>query len=913
MIDPAQSDDSQQSNDPIKVPTQEPVKLEASSEAVSQAGLGGASGSSGSSGSSSNMPDKVAGMTQMGDDLPVADTGSGVVSSGANDISAATATPTPPASSAETPVIAPAETGGDQGVVTLVDSKGAEDSNTLVDGAVKPPAGNESASVDEIAKIAESLEEDVENIAANSTDDSLDETAATETPAESSSEAPSATPAETPAESAPATESTSEPSSESASEPTTEEQTSDDSTTEEPTTAEPSGQVNQESPHISSPGSKPAKAETPAVSPEAAAPAATSSPAETPAVAPADPPPAKINSNGEMDEDMEMVGGEETAPKKPASESVSDDEEELPEGVDPNKAYNNVVEVLKDQKAISKDEANQIMVQNISSGKSFEAILEENKFVKEEDLVRAKSIVHSIPFIKISESGTDPQALTKIPEGVARNYQMLPISFDKERNSLVVAMKNPLDLSAIDFAEQKSGVKIIAKYAMASELERKIAENYSQSLSSEVTAALEQTSQVIEDQSKKQDLKSLSGETIRQAPITKIVQTIVSFAMKARASDVHIEPQETRTRVRYRIDGILVEKLILPKSVHEAVVSRVKILSGLKIDEKRIPQDGRFNFVSGDKEVDLRVSTLPTVNGEKIVMRLLKKDATVPALEELGLTGMALRKVQDAIKVPHGIILVTGPTGSGKTTTLYSVLHTINTPKVNIMTLEDPVEYQMTSVNQVQVNQKAGLTFASGLRSFLRQDPNIIMVGEIRDSETADLAVQASLTGHLVFSTLHTSSAAGAIPRLLDMGVEPFLLASSLTLAMAQRVVRRVNPEYKEEYKPEPAVVEDMKKVLGPRWEEWLRKNNKKEEEVVLYKAKSDRPQTEPEYKGRIAIFEVMPVSEPISKLILERKPASEMEKVALNNGMLLMKQDGYIKALDGITTIEEVLRVAQI
>jgi len=309
----------------------------------------------------------------------------------------------------------------------------------------------------------------------------------------------------------------------------------------------------------------------------------------------------------------------------------------------------------------------------------------------------------------------------------------------------------------------------------------------------------------------------------------------------------------------------------------------------------------------------LRVSTLPTVNGEKIVMRLLKKDATVPDMEELGLTGMALRHVKDLIKVPHGIILVTGPTGSGKTTTLYSILHTINTSKVNIITLEDPVEYQMASVNQVQVNQQAGLTFASGLRSFLRQDPNIIMVGEIRDSETADLAVQASLTGHLVFSTLHTSSAAGAIPRLMDMGVEPFLLTSSLTLSMAQRVVRVINKKFKEEYKPEKAIIDDIKEVLGPRLDEWLRKNNRKDENIVLYRAKEDRPQTEPEYKGRIAIFEVMPISEGISRLILEKKPASEMEKLAVKDGMLLMKQDGYLKALDGITTIEEVLRVAQI
>jgi len=263
--------------------------------------------------------------------------------------------------------------------------------------------------------------------------------------------------------------------------------------------------------------------------------------------------------------------------------------------------------------------------------------------------------------------------------------------------------------------------------------------------------------------------------------------------------------------------------------------------------------------------------------------------------------------------LPHGIVLVTGPTGSGKTTTLYSVLHKINTPKVNIMTLEDPVEYQMPGINQVQINPQVGLTFSSGLRSFLRQDPNIIMVGEIRDTETAELAVQASLTGHLVFSTLHTNSAAGALPRLIDMEVEPFLLASSLTLAMGQRVARKINPEFVEEYTPEPAIVEDIKQVLGPLYLPWCKQNKKDPEKVVLYRPKVDRPETEPEYKGRIAIFEVMKLNEEIAHLIVEKKSASDIEKVALKNGMLLMKQDGYIKALEGITTLEEVLRVADV
>jgi type IV pilus assembly protein PilB len=427
-----------------------------------------------------------------------------------------------------------------------------------------------------------------------------------------------------------------------------------------------------------------------------------------------------------------------------------------------------------------------------------------------------------------------------------------------------------------------------------------------------VTAALKETRQVYQDDKKNTDLSKLSGEVIRDAPITKIVETFLGFAMKARASDIHIEPQEERTRVRYRIDGILYEKLVLPKSVHDAVISRIKILSNLKIDEKRVPQDGRFTFVSDGEEVDLRVSTLPTVHGEKVVMRLLKKNSLIPSLEDLGMRGFALKNLEKAIHVPHGIVLVTGPTGSGKTTTLYSVLHMINTPKVNIMTLEDPVEYQMQGVNQVQINPQAGLTFASGLRSFLRQDPNIIMVGEIRDTETAELAIQASLTGHLVFSTLHTNSAAGALPRIMDMGAEPFLVISSMTLVMAQRVVRRLNDPYKEEYQPPPAVVEDIKKVLGQSYLDWCKQKGKDPDQVTLYRARADRPNTEGEYKGRIGVYEVMPMNEEIGRLVLDRAPASELEKIAVKEGMLFMKHDGYFKALEGMTTIEEVLRVAQ-
>ena len=577
---------------------------------------------------------------------------------------------------------------------------------------------------------------------------------------------------------------------------------------------------------------------------------------------------------------------------------------------EPNQ-YDTLLEVLVAQQKITQEEADSLSVEQISSGKNIEEILTQKKIISEEDLAKAKSELHHIPFVKIAEIGVSPEALNALPESVARRYKMFPFMINKEDQVLKVAMQNPLDLTAIDFAQQKTGLRVEAHYAATSEVEQKIAERYAQSLSGEVTKALEETSDV--RAKKESNLAELSQGVLRQAPITKIVETVLAFAMKARASDVHIEPEIQRTRIRYRIDGILQEKLILPKSVHDAVVSRIKILSRLKLDEKRVPQDGRFTFNSEGAEVDLRVSTLPTVHGEKVVMRLLKKNMKVPTLNELGLTGLALSRVKEAIRIPNGIILITGPTGSGKTTTLYSILDIINSPRVNILTLEDPVEYQMSGINQVQINPQAGLTFANGLRSFLRQDPNIIMVGEIRDSETVGLAIQASLTGHLVFSTLHTNSAAGALPRLVDMGGETFLLASSMKLIMAQRVVRRINPDYVEAYSPSPEVVKDVMSVLGGYYQQWCQMNNKDPNKMVLYRPKKNLPQNETEYKGRVGIFEVMPITEEISRMILKNTSAAELEQTALRNGMLLMKQDGYIKALEGVTTVEEVIRVAEV
>ena len=358
-------------------------------------------------------------------------------------------------------------------------------------------------------------------------------------------------------------------------------------------------------------------------------------------------------------------------------------------------------------------------------------------------------------------------------------------------------------------------------------------------------------------------------------------------------------------RVRYRIDGILYDKLSLPKNVQEALVSRIKILSDLKIDEHRSPQDGRFNFKVGDEEVDLRISILPTVNGEKIVMRLLRKSGGIPTLPDLGLNGLALKRLEDAILRPHGIILVTGPTGSGKTTTLYAVLSKLNTPKVNIMSLEDPVEYQIAGVNQVQINPAVGLTFASGLRAFLRQDPNIILVGEIRDKETTDLALQAALTGHLVFSTLHTQTASGALPRLIDLGAESFLLSSTITAIVGQRIVRRIDPICKESYKPAPQVLAQIKQALGSLY-------TYKDEEVQFYRGKGCNECGGSGYKGRMGIYEVLPVSEKIGQLILQHPDSASIEKEAVSEGMITMMQDGYLKVLKGVSTIEEVLRVAK-
>ncbi|MDO8497079.1 MAG: GspE/PulE family protein [bacterium] len=562
------------------------------------------------------------------------------------------------------------------------------------------------------------------------------------------------------------------------------------------------------------------------------------------------------------------------------------------------------LEKLIKEGAIDQPTADKYEIESLQKNKPIDIYLLEETDVKKELVLQIKAELLNVPFIDIATAAIDPQALSMIPESIARRNMVVPYYYNQKDEEIFIATADPFNLNLADFLEKKTGKRIILSLAYLDDIMKSLSISYTQGLSPEVKEALEE----VATQDARQT-QQISGASVREAPIAKIVNTILEFAVKSRASDIHIEPQEGKTRVRYRIDGVLQEKLSLPKSIHESLVSRIKILCEMKIDEKRIPQDGRFNFKMSVEEVDLRVSTLPTVNGEKIVMRLLKKTGGLPTLSDLGLRGTQFKDLEEAISKPYGIILVTGPTGSGKTTTLYSILTRLNKPSVNIMTLEDPVEYQIVGINQVQINTQAGLTFATGLRSFLRQDPNIILVGEIRDKETTQLAIQAALTGHLVFSTLHTNDAATAIPRLIDLGGEPFLIASVLNASMAQRILRKICNSCKELYEPAPAVVANIKEVLGDLLPKQYREGNP----MQLAKGAGCAECNNTGYLGRVAVFEVLKISSTINKMILQELSAREIEGQARKEGLIIMKQDGYLKVLEGVTTIEEVLRVAEV
>jgi type IV pilus assembly protein PilB len=525
---------------------------------------------------------------------------------------------------------------------------------------------------------------------------------------------------------------------------------------------------------------------------------------------------------------------------------------------------------------------------------------------------RAKAI--GIPFLAVTPKDIQKMILDIIPEESARKYRM--VAFQKEKGVLHVAMTDPQDFEALNvlrFLAEKEHLGIEV-YLSSQEIFDDIAKLYTGT-----DVALKNAIKSLKKEDDLIDIKSVTkkiadAEVYQDAPIAKLVEVIVKHAVENRASDIHIEPIEGSYRVRFRVDGLLKAQLVFPLEVGRAVISRIKILSNLKIDEKRKPQDGRFHFDGEKVSVDLRVSSLPVIDGEKIVMRVLDKGSNVSDLEKLGLWGRNRSVLETKIREPFGIILITGPTGSGKSTTLYAFLQILNKEERNIITLEDPVEYFVEGINQSQIRPEIGYTFASGLRSILRQDPNIIMVGEIRDDETAELAIHAALTGHLVLSTLHTNDAAGAIPRLVDMNIEPFLLASSLQVVAAQRLVRRTCEHCKEEFPltklQEERIVGIFRSIAS---EEVKAYNLDSKQKVIFYKGKGCEECGQTGYKGRIAIYEVIAVDDEMRAIITDKRGNdADVRKAAAEQGMLTLKQDGILKALQGITTLSEVERVTE-
>ncbi len=532
----------------------------------------------------------------------------------------------------------------------------------------------------------------------------------------------------------------------------------------------------------------------------------------------------------------------------------------------------------------------------------------------EDDLRRMQAYILGIPFVDLKGEKLPFEVLSLIPEPIARNHNI--VAFKKTNDTLEVAMLDTEDLTAIDFVKKKVGLKILPRLTDADSMKSAILQ-YQKSLKAEFGDLIaEDVGQIKSipddklDEMNEADLKKLADDV----PMIRIVDTLLKHAILQNASDIHIEPQELQLLVRYRIDGLLHDAMILPKNMAPSIAARIKVLSSLKLDEKRLPQDGRFKIDSDGEKVSFRVSTLPTYYGEKIVMRLLRDSVSGFTLEGLSFHGTGLERIHTALKSTTGMILATGPTGSGKTTTLYTILDILNTPDVNISTIEDPIEYQMKRVNQTQVRPEIGFSFVSGLRTLVRQDPDIIMVGEIRDNETASLAVNASLTGHVVLSTLHTNSSAGAIPRLIDMKVEPFLIVSTVNIIIGQRLVRKLTDQ-KEKYFLTKAEINtlgksiNLDKVLEALKEEKVVGKSDDWEKVPFWRVKKD-VSVEEGFSGRSGIHEILKVSPAIKEAILKSGNADEIQKIAEQEGMLTMIEDGIFQAVQGYTTIEEVLRV---
>jgi len=592
-----------------------------------------------------------------------------------------------------------------------------------------------------------------------------------------------------------------------------------------------------------------------------------------------------------------------------------------------------VTEILVNANKLKEVDVDAMIEESRNSNTSVQELVLKKQVVSEKELTQLYAKEIDVPFIELSQYKIDQTLLKQIPEHIARKYNAVLYAIDKDIPKL--AMDDPDDLQAIDFLQKRLGQSTEISIATSSDIMSALDE-YKGEMSSEISKVAKAESD--EDDSAKPEDEVSEEDISEDSPIAQTVNLLVEYAIKQKASDIHIEPRENIVQVRYRIDGILREANRLPRKIANALVSRIKILSNLKIDEHRAPQDGRFKTSLNGHLYALRVSTLPIMDGEKVVMRILNESTKPLNLEQLGYWGYSLDSIRDAIAQPHGIILVTGPTGSGKSTTLYSVLNILNTPGVNISTVEDPVEYRISGTNQTQVNSKAGMTFANGLRALLRQDPNIIMVGEIRDSETANLAIQAALTGHLVFSTLHTNNAATALPRLLEMGIEPFLIASTVRVVVAQRLVRRLNPDMSKTYSPDEKHMKELTEMfdiksaisqLGQAEKDLvvIGDNNKSDASDKKAEAKTmsesklqlwgenipdKAPPGTSAYEGRMGIYEVLNVTEEIEQAIVSDGTTTQIQDIAVKQGMVTMQQDGFIKALQGLTTLEEIMRVTR-
>jgi len=548
-----------------------------------------------------------------------------------------------------------------------------------------------------------------------------------------------------------------------------------------------------------------------------------------------------------------------------------------------------IIDLLLKESLVTLEQVDKAKEEVKRTGIKFEKALEKLGFISEEDIVKAKADATGVPYMNLEDYVIDVSLTKLIPESVANKYKAVPLF--KIMDSLTVAMIDPKDIEALDNIRRIAKVSNVEPVLVSSRSISQVLDAYYGEGNSveEIVKSIENKRSF----AAKGDL----NETAEEAPIIKLVNILITDAVKDRVSDIHIEPEVAVLRVRFRIDGILHEAHTLPKKLSNTIVSRIKILSDIDIAENRRPQDGKIRVKLENKDLDIRVSTFPTVHGENVVMRLLDRSSILLGLKDLGFTEHNLEIFSKMIQQPNGIILVTGPTGSGKTTTLYSALSTISSMEKNIITIEDPVEYELPLIRQTQVNPKADITFANGLRSILRQDPDVIMVGEIRDKETAEVAIQASLTGHLVFSTLHTNDAPSSLTRLIDMGLEPFLISSSLILIVAQRLVRQICPKCKEEYSPTPAALQDLGLDVKAKF----------------FRGKGCPACKNTGFLGRIAIFEVLVLNEAIRKMVEEKNSADAIKKKAIELGMKSLCEDGLEKAMLGLTTIEEILRATEI